>query len=159
MSTRVRKITQRSRTLTAPATPITPMTPSTAYAITAAADASRRARPRHASRRGRVPAKTCPGWGGAAPRFQMAPPQSETAARVAAGAIARKIVPGMVVRGALIQIGPHRIDRARWDWDHVAESPFFCPDAGTEPVFEQFLDSVRKQGSSVGAVIEIVAEN
>src|SRR5205814_5024848 len=49
----------------------------------------------------------------------------ETAARVAAGAIARKIVPGMVVRGALIQIGPHKIDRARWDWDHIHESPFF----------------------------------
>ena len=52
----------------------------------------------------------------------------ETAARVAAGAIARKIVPGMAVRGALIQVGPHRIDRARWDWNHVGESPFFCPD-------------------------------
>ena len=83
----------------------------------------------------------------------------ETAARVAAGAIARKIVPGMVVRGALIQIGPHKVDRTRWDWEHVPESPFFCPDAGIEPLFEQFLDSVRKQGSSVGAVIEVVAEN
>ena len=83
----------------------------------------------------------------------------ETAARVAAGAIARKIVPGMVVRGALIQIGPHKVDRTRWDWEHVPKSPFFCPDAGIEPLFEQFLDSVRKQGSSVGAVIEVVAEN
>ena len=83
----------------------------------------------------------------------------ETAARVAAGAIARKIVPGMVVRGALIQIGPHKIDRARWGWEHVLESPFFCPDASIEPLFEQFLDGVRKQGSSVGAVIEVVAEN
>src|SRR5436853_1382158 len=46
----------------------------------------------------------------------------ETAARVAAGAIARKIVPGLVVRGALIQIGPHKVDRARWDWGHVAQS-------------------------------------
>ena len=55
----------------------------------------------------------------------------ETAARVAAGAIARKIVPGMTVRGALIQIGPHRIDRARWDWAQVDENPFFCPDAGS----------------------------
>ena len=55
----------------------------------------------------------------------------ETAARVAAGAIARKIVPGMTVRGALIQIGPHKIDRARWDWAQVGENPFFCPDAGS----------------------------
>jgi chorismate synthase len=83
----------------------------------------------------------------------------ETAARVAGGAIARRIVPGMVVRGALIQIGPHKVDRARWDWEHVLESPFFCPDASIEPQFEQFLDGVRKQGSSVGAVIEVVAEN
>ncbi len=53
----------------------------------------------------------------------------ETAMRVAAGAIARKIVPGMTVRGALIQMGPHKIDRARWDWDEVERNPFFCPDA------------------------------
>src|ERR1700754_5108689 len=59
----------------------------------------------------------------------------ETAARVAAGAIARKIVPGMVVRGALIQIGPHKIDRARWDWVQVSQNPFFCPDAGTVQLF------------------------
>src|SRR5690348_16703909 len=61
----------------------------------------------------------------------------ETAARVAAGAIARKIVPGMVVRGALIQIGPHKVDRARWDWANVDKSPFFCPDANTDTKFEQ----------------------
>ena len=60
----------------------------------------------------------------------------ETAARVAAGAIARKIVPGMVVRGALVQIGPHKIDRARWDWAQVAENPFFCPDAGSVALFD-----------------------
>src|SRR4051794_26398730 len=83
----------------------------------------------------------------------------ETAARVAAGAIARKIVPQMLVRGALIQIGPHKIDRARWDWGHLVESPFFCPDAGSEQLFTDFLDDVRKRGSSVGAVIEVVAEN
>ncbi len=83
----------------------------------------------------------------------------ETAARVAAGAIARKIVPQMLVRGALIQIGPHKIDRARWDWGHVIESPFFCPDPVVEPLFENFLDDVRKHGSSVGAVIQVVAEN
>src|SRR4051812_49051783 len=83
----------------------------------------------------------------------------ETAARVAAGAIARKIVPGMVVHGALIQIGAHKVDRGRWDWAEVERNPFFCPDAGSVPALEQFLDGVRKQGSSVGAVIEVVAEN
>jgi chorismate synthase len=83
----------------------------------------------------------------------------ETAARVAAGAIARKILPAMQVRGALVQIGPHKIDRARWDWTQVDANPFFCPDAGSVPLFEQFLDDVRKRGSSVGAVIEVVAEN
>src|ERR1044072_6126549 len=65
----------------------------------------------------------------------------------------------MTVRGALIQIGPHKIDRARWDWAQVAENPFFCPDAGSVATFTEFLDGVRKQGSSVGAVIEVVAEN
>jgi len=65
----------------------------------------------------------------------------------------------MLVRGALIQIGPHKVDRARWDWAEVERNPFFCPDAGSVPGLEQFLDGVRKQGSSVGAVIEVVAEN
>src|SRR5207237_7473726 len=53
----------------------------------------------------------------------------ETAARVAAGAIARKIVPGLSVRGALVQMGEHKIDRSRWDWNEVARNPFFSPDA------------------------------
>jgi chorismate synthase len=82
----------------------------------------------------------------------------ETAMRVAAGAIARKIVPDMSVRGALIQMGPHRIDRARFDWDEVARNPFFCPDARLAATLEGYLDGVRKAGSSTGAVIEIVAE-
>jgi chorismate synthase len=82
----------------------------------------------------------------------------ETAARVAAGAIARKVVPGMTVRAALIQMGPHRVDRARWDWAQVDQNPFFCPDAALVPVLENFLDEVRKRGSSVGAVIEVVAD-
>jgi len=82
----------------------------------------------------------------------------ETATRVAAGAIARKVVPGMVVRAALIQMGPHKVDRARWDWDQVGENPFFCPDAALVPILENFLDDVRKRGSSVGAVIEVAAE-
>jgi chorismate synthase len=82
----------------------------------------------------------------------------ETAARVAAGAVARKIVPGLVVRGALVQMGPHAIDRARWDWDEVARNPFFCPDAEMAAFYADYLDGVRKDGSSVGAVIEVVAE-
>jgi len=82
----------------------------------------------------------------------------ETAARVAAGAIARKIVPGMTVRAALIQMGPHRVDRARWDWEQTSENPFFCPDAAMVPILEDFLDDVRKRGSSIGAVIEVIAE-
>ena len=82
----------------------------------------------------------------------------ETAARVAAGAIARKIVPGMTVRGALIQMGPHKIDRARWDWNEVGNNPFFCPDAKQAKFFEEYLDGVRKAGSSCGAVIEVVAD-
>jgi chorismate synthase len=83
----------------------------------------------------------------------------ETAARVAAGAIARKIVPGVAIRGALVQVGPHKIDRARWDWAQVEQNPFFCPDSGSVERFTEFLDGVRKSGSSVGAVIEVVAEN
>jgi len=83
----------------------------------------------------------------------------ETAMRVAAGAVARKVLgDGVRIRGALVQIGPHRVDRARWDWDQVEENPFFCPDAGTVPVWEEYLAGVRKAGSSVGAVIEVVAE-
>jgi chorismate synthase len=82
----------------------------------------------------------------------------ETAARVAAGAIARKIVPGLSVRGALVQIGPHKVDRARWDWNAVDKNPFFCPDATQAKFFEDYLDGIRKSGSSIGAVIEIVAE-
>jgi chorismate synthase len=82
----------------------------------------------------------------------------ETASRVAAGAIARKIVPGLVVRGALIQMGPHKVDRARWDWAEVNNNPFFCPDAKQAAFYADYLDGVRKRGSSVGAVIEVVAE-
>jgi chorismate synthase len=82
----------------------------------------------------------------------------ETAMRVAAGAIARKITPGMTVRGALVQMGPEVIDRARWDWNEVDRNPFFCPDAQKAKFFEGYLDQVRRRGSSVGAVIEVIAE-
>ena len=82
----------------------------------------------------------------------------ETAARVAAGAVARKVVAGVSVRGALVQVGPHKIDRNRWDWDEIDRNPFFCPDAEAAKVWESYLDGIRKAGSSIGAVIEIVAE-
>jgi chorismate synthase len=82
----------------------------------------------------------------------------ETAMRVAAGAIARKILPGMSVRGALVQMGPHKIDREKWDWDEIPRNPFFCPDKTKAAFFEDYLDGIRKKGSSIGAVIEIVAE-
>ena len=84
----------------------------------------------------------------------------ETAARVAAGAIARKVVPGMAVRGALVAMGVKEIDRSRWNWNFVRdpENPFFTPDPESVKVFADYLDGIRKAGSSVGAVIEIVAE-
>jgi len=82
----------------------------------------------------------------------------ETAMRVAAGAIARKILSGVTVRGALVQMGPHKIDRDKWDWDEIAKNPFFCPDKDKAAFFEDYLDGIRKNGSSVGAVIEVVAE-
>jgi chorismate synthase len=82
----------------------------------------------------------------------------ETASRVAAGAIARRIVPGLVVRAALVQMGPHKIDRATWDWDEVGNNPFFCPDKNKAAFYADYLDGIRKSGSSIGAVIEVVAE-
>ena len=82
----------------------------------------------------------------------------ETATRVAAGAIARKILgPGIIIRGALVQMGPHTIDRARWDWAATLENPFFCPDPIAAAAWEQSLLEIRKAGSSIGAVIEIEA--
>jgi chorismate synthase len=99
----------------------------------------------------------------------------ETACRVAAGAIARKVLEyglggaaqdpgfrpddknGIKIRGAVVQVGPHRTDRANWDWEEVERNPFWTPDAKAVPVFEAFLDAKRKAGSSAGAIVEIVA--
>ena len=81
----------------------------------------------------------------------------ETAARVAAGAIARAILPEVTIRGALVQMGPHAINRDNWDWDVVEENPFWCPDKQAAADWEDYLDGVRKAGSSCGAIIEIVA--
>ena len=83
----------------------------------------------------------------------------ETAMRVAAGAIARKILgAGVTIRGALVQMGPHKIDRSRWDWSATGDNPFWCPDRQMAQLWEGFLDGVRKAGNSTGAVIEVVAE-
>ena len=87
----------------------------------------------------------------------------ETAMRVAAGAIARKILAdalgdGAHIRGALIQVGPHAIDRDKWNWDEVGNNPFFCPDASAASAWADYLEDIRKQGSSAGAVIEVVAD-
>jgi chorismate synthase len=80
----------------------------------------------------------------------------ETAARVAAGAVARKVMGDeVVVRAALVQIGPHKIDRARWDWACVDENPFWSPDPVMVEVWENHLETVRKAGSSTGAVVEV----
>ncbi|MEI7711394.1 MAG: chorismate synthase [Rhodospirillales bacterium] len=83
----------------------------------------------------------------------------ETAMRVAAGAVARQVLGSAIrIRGALVQMGPHKIDRARWDWDAMDNNPFFCPDPVAAAFWEDYLGGIRKSGSSVGAVIEIVAE-
>ncbi|MFO1088370.1 MAG: chorismate synthase [Hyphomicrobiales bacterium] len=81
----------------------------------------------------------------------------ETAARVAAGAVARKVVPGVTIRGALVQVGPHAIDRTRFDWAAVDQNPFFSPDPVAAGQWADYLDGVRKAGSSAGAIIEVVA--
>jgi chorismate synthase len=87
----------------------------------------------------------------------------ETAMRVAAGAIARKVLAHRLgnkvkIRGALIQIGPHQIDRERWDWKEVDKNPFFSPDAKAAAHWADYLDEIRKKGSSTGAIIEVIAE-
>ncbi|QUS41533.1 chorismate synthase [Tardiphaga alba] len=82
----------------------------------------------------------------------------ETATRVAAGAIARKVLPGVNVRAALVQMGPHKIARENWNWEEVGNNPFFCPDAEKAAFYADYLDGIRKSGSSIGAVIEVVAD-
>ncbi len=81
----------------------------------------------------------------------------ETAARVAAGAVARRVLgDGVQIRAAVVQIGPHRASETR-DWARPGENPFFAADAEIVPVWEAFLDETRKAGSSAGAVIEVEA--
>lgn len=81
----------------------------------------------------------------------------ETAMRVAAGGIARKVLgEHITIRAALIQIGERSIDRARWNWDEVANNPFFCPDAETASLWEADMDQLRRDGSSTGGIVEVV---
>lgn len=86
----------------------------------------------------------------------------ETACRVAAGAVARKILerdfPDVHIRGAMVQMGPHRVNPDNWDWDELTRNPFWCPDPGAAGMWAEFLDEVRKAGSSAGAVVEVHAE-
>src|SRR4030095_1801202 len=78
--------------------------------------------------------------------------------RVAAGAIARKVLGGEGrVRGAVVQLGTQKIDRAHWDRDATLDNPFWCADRQAAQGWEGYLDDVRKRGSSCGAIIEVVA--
>ena len=86
----------------------------------------------------------------------------ETACRVAAGGVARKVLENLygesaMIRGAMVQMGPHGIDRARWDWDAIRDNPFWCPDRQVAQSWDSFLDGVRQSGNSTGAVLEIIA--
>ena len=85
----------------------------------------------------------------------------ETAARVAAGGVAREalkqLAPGLSITGYMVQMGPHGIDRARFDWDEIARNPFWTPDANAAAEWAEYLDALRKSGDSVGAIIEVTA--
>ena len=85
----------------------------------------------------------------------------ETAMRVAAGAVARVVLrhlaPSVAIRGAMVQMGPHAIDRDKWDWTQCSANPFWCPDGDAAQEWEGFLDGIRKAGSSIGGVVEVVA--
>ncbi len=82
----------------------------------------------------------------------------ETAMRVAAGAVARRVLgDSITIRGAVIQIGPHMIDPENWDWNETGNNPFWCPEAKTAAQWEDFLDETRKAGSSAGAIVEVHA--
>lgn len=83
----------------------------------------------------------------------------ETALRVAAGAVARIVLGQKVkIRGAMIQLGTVRINRSQWDWNEVTRNPFFCPDSVAAKEWEKYLESIRRRGTSVGAILEVIAE-
>ena len=83
----------------------------------------------------------------------------ETAMRVAAGAVAKKVLAafGVEIRGYLSQLGPIAIDPANFNWDEVANNPFFSPDATAAEQMAEYMDALRKEGNSVGAKISVVA--
>lgn len=85
----------------------------------------------------------------------------ETASRVAAGGVAREVlkslVPDVQIRGYMVQMGPYRIDRERFDWEQVGQNPFWTPDSKAATTWAEYLDGIRKSGSSVGGVVEVVA--
>jgi chorismate synthase len=83
----------------------------------------------------------------------------ETAARVAAGAVARVVLgEAITIRAALVQIGRRAVDRTRWEWAEVEHNPFWCPDATTAGLWADDLDAARKAGSSLGAIVEVQAD-
>ena len=85
----------------------------------------------------------------------------ETASRVAAGGLARAalkiLAPNVQITGYMVQMGEHHIDRARFDWDEISNNPFWTPDAKAAETWAAYLDNLRKSGSSVGAMVEVVA--
>ena len=82
----------------------------------------------------------------------------ETANRVAAGAIARKVLGDDIkINGAVIQLGEHMVDWEKWDWDETTKNPFWCADKDMVKIWAAYLDDLRKSGNSVGAIVEIHA--
>ncbi len=85
----------------------------------------------------------------------------ETASRVAAGGVARAVLasllPGLTITGYMVQMGAHRIDRDKFDAAQIAQNPFWCPDAAAAIEWATYLDDLRRDHNSVGAVIEVVA--
>ena len=83
----------------------------------------------------------------------------ETAMRVAAGAIARKILPKVEIKGALVQLGEHKINRENWDDSFIEKNAFWSPDPTTIKIWEKYIEDLIKDGDSCGAIIEIIAKN
>lgn len=87
----------------------------------------------------------------------------ETAARVAAGGLAREalraLAPNIEIKGYMVQMGLRKIDRSAFDWEQIEQNPFWTPDAKAADDWAAYLDNLRKSGNSVGAVIEVVARN
>lgn len=86
----------------------------------------------------------------------------ETAMRVAAGAVARRVLETQIgshvkIRGAVVQVGTQKINHDNWDWAQVDRNPFWCPDAAAVDVWTEYMDSIRKDGSSAGALVEVHA--